>query len=164
MSIPLSTGGILPVLLRPFKKEDNTQVMEIEGESFSDAWPSSFFSYLHNKAPDLFIVAEENGRIIGYIVGEVREIMLSGLSYMSRMGHILNIAVDKEMRKRGVGTLLMQRMEAIFREGNASRATLEVRESNANARTFYHDLGYREIGRVQAYYQDEDAIIMGKPL
>lgn len=154
----------MPVLLRPFKKEDNTRVMEIEAESFSDAWPPSFFSYLHNKAPDLFIVAEEDGRIIGYIVGEIREIVLSGLSHMSRMGHILNIAVDKERRKRGVGTLLMQRVEVIFREGNASRATLEVRESNANARTFYHDLGYREMGRVQAYYQDEDAIIMGKPL
>ncbi len=154
----------MSVLLRPFKKEDNTQVMEIEAESFSDAWPPSFFNYLHNKAPNLFIVAEEDGRIIGYVVGEIREIMLSGLSHMSRMGHILNIAVDKETRKRGVGTLLMQRMEAIFREGNASRANLEVRESNANARTFYLDLGYREMGRVQAYYQDEDAIIMGKHL
>ena len=42
--------------------------------------------------------------------------------------------------------------------------TLEVRESNTTARTFYVNKGYEDIGKVQAYYGDEDAIIMRKPL
>jgi len=41
---------------------------------------------------------------------------------------------------------------------------LEVRESNSTARAFYEGRGYEEIGKVRAYYPDEDAVIMRKRL
>jgi len=150
--------------LRQFRAEDRARVAEIEAASFPDPWPDSFFKYIWGKAPDLFIVAEEGGEILGYVVGELREIMFSGLSHRSKMGHILNIAVDVSRREGGVGTRLMTEIEGRFREGGASQVTLEVRESNSSARSFYQGLGFAEIGRVRAYYPDEDAIIMGKAL
>ena len=150
--------------LRQFRAEDRARVAEIEAASFSDPWPDSFFKYIWGKAPELFVVAEEGGEILGYVVGELREIMFSGLSHRSKMGHILNIAVDVSRRKGGVGTRLMTEIEGRFREGGASQVTLEVRESNSSARSFYQGLGFAEIGRVRAYYPDEDAIIMGKAL
>ena len=39
-----------------------------------------------------------------------------------------------------------------------------MRESHATARAFYDGKGYTEVGRVRAYYPDEDALIMRKPL
>jgi ribosomal-protein-alanine N-acetyltransferase len=150
--------------LRIFREEDLPRVSAIEGTSFRDPWPTSFFQYTSRKAPDLFVVAEEGGEIVGYVVGELREIMFSGLSHMSKVGHILNIAVDKAHRKGGMGTLLMGEIETRFREANANRVTLEVRESNTAAQSFYRGLGFNELGRVRAYYPDEDAIVMSKTL
>ncbi len=90
--------------------------------------------------------------------------MFSGVSHKSKVGHILNIAVDRDCRRRGVGTSLMEGIEERFRHMDASQVTLEVRESNATARSFYKRRGFNEIGRVKAYYPDEDAVIMSKNL
>ncbi len=100
--------------------------------------------------------------LLGYVVGEIREAMFSGRSYMSKMGHILNIAVNPERRKGGVGTRLMEEIESRFREAEATQVTLEVRESNSGAQGFYRGRGFSELGRVRAYYPDEDAIVMCK--
>lgn len=150
--------------IRLYQEEDLPRVNAIEGTSFPDPWPVSFFQYIHRKAPDLFVVAEEGGEIVGYAIGEIREIMFSGVSHISKVGHILNIAVEKGQRKGGVGTLLMGEIGRRFRDSNASRVTLEVRESNTTARNFYKGLGFTELGRVRAYYPDEDAVVMSKAL
>jgi len=150
--------------LRPFTTNDRARVLEIEVASFPEPWPPSFFNYIQGKAPELFIVAEDGGEIVGYVIGELREIMFSGVSHRSKVGHILNIAVDEGWRKRGIGTLLMEEIEGRFGRMDATRVTLEVRESNATARSFYLGRGFVEIGRVKAYYPDEDAIIMSKSL
>jgi len=154
----------LPLSIRPFTREDLPRVSEIEVSIFPNPWPESFFTYNHEKAPDLFLVAVHEGRIVGYVVGEMREIMFSGVPHQFKMGHILNIAVDTGCRRMGVGTRLIDTIEDRFRERNASKVTLEVRESNSSARAFYQRRGYEEIGRVRAYYPDEDAVIMSKDL
>ena len=155
---------VLSPTFREFREDDLHDKSRIEASSFSDAWPESFFSYCHRKAPGLFVVAEDGEGIMGYVVGEMREAMFSGRSYMSKMGHILNIAVDPKRRMGGVGSMLMEEIEARFREAEANNITLEVRESNETARTFYKNRGYKEIGRVRAYYPGEDAIVMSKTL
>jgi len=144
--------------------DDQARVNEIEVASFKDPWPTSFFTYIHGKAPDLFLVAEEGEEIVGYVIGELREIMFSGVSHRSKMGHILNIAVDKGWRRGGIGALLMEEIESKFRGKGATKVTLEVRESSTAARSFYQGRGFAEIGRVRAYYPDEDAVIMSKTL
>jgi ribosomal protein S18 acetylase RimI-like enzyme len=58
----------------------------------------------------------------------------------------------------------LEEIEGRFTEAEATRITLEVRESNETARAFYQGMGFKEIGRVRAYYQDEDAIVMSKAL
>ncbi len=150
--------------IRSFREEDLEGIIRIERLSFKDPWPQTFFSYISRKAPDLFLVAEEEGVILGYVIGEVREVMLSGLPHRLKMGHIVNIAVAPERRRSGIGSMLMSEVERRFMERKATRSTLEVRESNSTARSFYKNLGYEETGRVRAYYLDEDAIIMTKSL
>ena len=150
--------------VRPFRREDLNRVNEIEAASFRDSWPERFFTYVHERAPDLFLVAVYGGKIAGYVVGEMREIMFSGIPHRFNMGHIMNIAVDTSHRRRGLGTRLMEEIESRFRERNATKVTLEVRESNTSARSFYQSRGYEETGRVRAYYPDEDAVIMSKTL
>ena len=58
----------------------------------------------------------------------------------------------------------MEEIEVRFGRMDASKVTLEVRESNATAQAFYKGLGFTELGRVRAYYPDEDAVVMSKAL
>ena len=153
---------VLSFRLRLFTVDDLPKIVRIEAASFSDVWPDAFFTYNHRKAPNLFLIAEDDEGLLGYVVGELREAMFSGRSYMSKMGHILNIAVNPRRRKGGVGTRLMEEIESRFREAEATQITLEVRESNSGAQGFYRGRGFSEIGRVRAYYPDEDAIVMCK--
>lgn len=164
MKVRSSEAVGLSLVIRPFRGEDLERVNKIETASFRDAWPESFFTYMQRKAPDLFLVAAHGEEIVGYVLGEMREIMFSGVPHRFKMGHILNIAVDTSRRRRGAGTRLMEEIEGRFRERNATKVTLEVRESNAAARSFYQERGYEETGRVRAYYPDEDAVIMSKNL
>lgn len=154
----------MSLTIRPFNAEDLERVNMIETASFKDPWPKTFFTYMHGKAPDLFLVAVDEEEIAGYVVGEIRKIMFSGIPRQFNIGHILNIAVDTGHRHKGIGSSLIEEVERLFGVRNATKVTLEVRESNMGARSFYSRQGYEEIGRVRAYYPDEDAVIMSKNL
>ena len=95
----------MTVRVKLFKNMDLDQIMEIEVECFSDPWPSSFFRYSYQKSPNLFLVAFKKENILGYIIGEIREIIFSGVSHMLRMGHILNLAVHKSNRRKNSGLM-----------------------------------------------------------
>ena len=72
----------------------------------------------------------------------------------------MNIAVDPPLRRRGIGTALLETL--LERAGHAQEYTLEVRPSNDPAIRLYERFGFRRAGTRPRYYQDtgEDAVIM----
>jgi len=152
----------LSLAIRPFRPDDLGRIHDIETASFQDPWPIGLFTYMHRRSSDLFLVAVLDGRVVGYAVGELRKDVYDSPAGPSKIGHILNIAVETGERRRGVGTKLMEELEFRFRKRNASAAVLEVRDSNKAARSFYEGRGYREARRLTAYYGDEDAVVMFK--
>ena len=79
--------------------------------------------------------------------------------------HIVVIVVRPGERRRGVGELLLiEALNEAYRYG-ARTATLEVRKSNAAARSLYKKYGFTETGIRHRYYADngEDAVIMTTP-
>jgi ribosomal-protein-alanine N-acetyltransferase len=97
------------------------------------------------------LVAEVGGRIVGYIIGTVR---------WMNVGHVLAIGVDPQHRRKGVGTLLMERLLDYFRKRGVSKVRLEARESNWGARRFYSTLGFVEVGKVPYYYSDGETAVL----
>jgi [ribosomal protein S18]-alanine N-acetyltransferase len=78
--------------------------------------------------------------------------------------HINNLAVRPELRGRGFGALLLERvLEEAARLG-APHATLEVRRSNAAARRLYQRAGFEVAGVRTSYYTNpiEDALILSR--
>lgn len=73
--------------------------------------------------PDLFLVADFQGEIIGAVIG----------GFDGRRGMIYHLAVDKEYRQHGVGTALMETLENRLREMGCLRLYLMVRKDNAAA-------------------------------
>lgn len=144
--------------IRPVTTADITTVHRIEVSSYPDPWPRSIFFLMHGRAPDLFLVAETECVIVGYEVGEIE------WWGSMKVGHVMNIAVTEEWRRRGLANKLLDELEGRFRKGRAEVSHLEVRASNTPAKNLYRKRGYAEAGQLPNYYRDEDGIAMEKPL
>ena len=72
----------------------------------------------------------------------------------------MNVAVDPELRRRGIATALLERL--LERVAPDAQLTLEVRRSNDGAIALYERFGFRSAGVRRRYYQDngEDALVM----
>lgn len=141
------------MFIREFNLGDLGRVYEIESESFEDPYNPVFLLNLYELYPRTFLVALENGRVVGYVISRV----------VDSSGHVIAIAVDSKKRKRGIGKTLMEETIRRLRGFGAKNAWLEVRISNHSAIEFYKRLGFVEGGIVRAYYSDlEDAILLKK--
>ena len=103
-----------------------------------------------------YLVACTKEAVIGYI----------GMWHVLDESHIMNIAVDREYRHLGIGSLLLASLIDYSRNAGIKRMTLEVREHNDNALKLYEKYGFERNGKRKEYYRDtkEDAIIMWKEL
>ena len=149
-------------LVREYREGDLEEIHEIEVKSYPTPWSRPFFLVMQKANPHLFLVASHEDEVIGYIVGEVEA--RNTCQETRLLGHIMNVAVKKPYRRRGLGTLLMDEIEARFIKEKAKMAYLEVRESNKEAQELYSKRGYMFINKVERYYPDEDALIMTKVL
>ena len=78
--------------------------------------------------------------------------------------HILNVAVAPAWRRQGLARWILGfAMRKAAREG-ASRAFLEVRESNREALSLYEALGFVRVGARRGYYSEplEDAVLLAR--
>jgi ribosomal-protein-alanine acetyltransferase len=77
-----------------------------------------------------------------------------------------NIVVAPTARRKGLGKRLLDALLAAARETNSNSVFLEVRESNAAARTLYEKAGFVQTGVRKFYYTDppEDAVLYRRNL
>ncbi|BBK40303.1 GNAT family acetyltransferase [Allostella vacuolata] len=83
--------------------------------------------------PDLFLVVEEAGRIVGSIIG----------SYDGRRGWINRLAVAPELRGRAVGRMLVDTVEQRLAERGCDKVNLLIEPDNRTVIDYYDRLGYR---------------------
>lgn len=74
---------------------------------------------------------------------------------------IYSVVVDEAHRGRGVGTAMMEQLEAHAGAGGARAALLRVIVGNTRARALYLRLGYRVVGRTPVW---ADGLIMPSEL
>ena len=87
------------------------------------------------------------------------------LLFEGRVCRVLSIAVAPDARRRGIGTRMMEAVEAICRDRGVSTIRLEVSTRNLGAMEMYRRLGYRTDGVLYGYYSwGEDAYSMHKSL
>jgi ribosomal-protein-alanine N-acetyltransferase len=148
--------------LRKFTPEDLQSVMQINRVCLPENYTDFFFLDLRERFPETFIVAEENGRIVGYIMCRV-EIGLSnfGLGGLMRKGHVVSIAVLPQSRRKGLAQALINAAMDGMRYYKAKLCYLEVRVTNTGGIALYKKLGFDVSRTVHGYYSDgEDAHVM----
>ena len=102
----------------------------------------------------MLIPLRRSGRVIGYI----------GMSAVIDEGYLFNVAVDRQYRKKGVGSALVRELVTFCQKRNYAFLTLEVRESNAPAISLYSRFGFVRVGERKNYYSKpvENALLMTK--
>lgn len=133
--------------IRRCKKDDLKTVFQIELDSFEHPYNKYIFEkYLGS---DLFLVAENDDRVIGYVIGEER----------GEEGIIISIAVAPSFRLKGIGTSLLKH---VLKRMSVNKVMLTVRMSNQEVVDFYRKSGFKVVGVLKEYYETgEDGIVMG---
>ncbi len=86
------------------------------------------------------LVAEENSKIIGLVVGKIyRTLKISGYE---RSGYISNVYIRKEFRRKGIACELVEEVIKWFKQKEATNITLEIYKNNKPAIDLYHKLGF----------------------
>lgn len=135
-----------PVVVRPMRGSDIEPVSKIERQSFSTAWNTqAYITELANPAA-VYMVALVGDVVVGY----------GGLWVIMDEAHITTIAVIPEMRGRKLGERLLAEMLRVARERGATRATLEVRETNEVAKRLYFKYGFEAVAVRKGYYSDNN--------
>jgi ribosomal-protein-alanine N-acetyltransferase len=152
--------------IRKFKPDDLQAVMNINRAALPENYTDYFFMDLYERFPEAFIVAEQDGEIVGYTMNRV-EVGLSnmGLGGLIRKGHVVSIAVVPQSRRKGVAQALINTAIDGMRHYKAKQCYLEVRVTNEAGIKLYKKLGFEISRTLNGYYSDgEDAYVMTKKL
>ena len=138
-------------LMRP---EHIASVARLERENFSLPWSENVLSSELKNPLSLWVVATNDGAVIGYV----------GAQIVPDEADMMNLAVDAQHRRQGIGKALVEHLIASLQERMVRSLTLEVRVSNAPAVSLYEGMGFLTVGRRPNYYQKpkEDAWILRK--
>lgn len=171
--------------IRPMRRADVDQVVEIDKEAFPTQWPpTNYRNELQNHLAHYVVVYIEGEPTIqkppatGFlatlrkwfsgehslheVVNEEYIVGFAGCWIMSDENHITEIAVSESYKCQGIGQLMMITLIELGIELGANLTTLEVRVSNTSAQNLYQKLGFETVGMRKRYYTDnhEDALIM----
>lgn len=96
------------------------------------------------------LVKDENGTIIGEVIGLLRHFKVPS-------GRVYKIGVDKDIRKKGMGTELLLEIENWFRKKGMKKSCAEVRVGNKASRHMFEKNGYVETGFLPFYYANGES-------
>ena len=139
--------------IRRAEERDTEVIAALERMCFRTPWSED--SIRHELAENrlaLYLAAELQGNVVGY----------AGIWLVAGEGHITNIAVHPDFRRRHIGEAVVRELVAEAEKAGAMSQTLEVRASNEPAQRLYEKFGFRTVGVRRNHYEDggEDALIM----
>lgn len=94
-----------------------------------------------SRDPDLFLVAESDGAIIGSVIG----------GYDGRRGLIYHLAVAAAFRGKGIGTCLMDEVETRLRAKGCLKCYLLVTSDNTEVGQYYQGRGWQSMDGIRLY-------------
>ncbi len=113
-------------------------------------------AYMAMRGAFTIIVTDEDAQILGFLVATIRR---------NGIGHVITIDVLKEVRRLGVGSLLLNAAEERLRKLSCHTVSLETAVDNQSALVFYKRHGYFTVNTIPHYYSNGvDALVLQKDL
>ncbi|MEN6497323.1 MAG: ribosomal protein S18-alanine N-acetyltransferase [Thermoguttaceae bacterium] len=140
------------VHIRWMIRRDMPEILAIEQESFEFPWTEEDFIRCLRQRNCIGMVAEHEDRVVGFMIYELNKNRIQ----------VLNFATAADVRRRGVGTLMVAKLIGKLSVQRRTRITLEVRETNLPAQLFFRATGFRAVSVLRSFYEDtpEDAYLM----
>lgn len=146
-SVPSGEIDLLPVHFRQLRA-----VARLQQRAFSRrlAYRYSTLVYLWFHPRTTFLIARAGNDVIGCAIGD----------QSGRQSRVINLCVDPDVRRSGIGTSLLRRLEQSLPAGDI---VLMAEVENHAARSLYKKEGYVELGVVRNYYgRGKDGVWMQK--
>jgi ribosomal protein S18 acetylase RimI-like enzyme len=123
------------VALRNFQMRDYDNVVRLWKTSGLEIRPGDERAQIRKKLerdPELFLVAEENGSLVGTVLG----------SWDGRRGWIHHLAIRPSKQRTGLGTLLVGEVEKRMRRKGVLKVNAIVYRTNKKSINFFKKNGY----------------------
>lgn len=140
------------ITIRDMQTSDVPEVAAIERASFSTPWSeNSLYGEVYGRY-SIARVAVLDDRVAGFIIARL----------ILDEGHLLDLAVHPDYRKRGIAGMLVKDVIRGLQINSCRSFFLEVRASNNAAKVLYGNLGFKIISTRKDYYKNpvEDALVM----
>ncbi|PZF93311.1 ribosomal protein S18-alanine N-acetyltransferase [Micromonospora deserti] len=143
-----------PVRLERFRWWHIEEVLPIEADLFgAEQWSAAMFWNELANGHHYRVATDDDGAVLGY----------AGLAVAPPdEAWVQNVAVRRDVQRRGVGKLLLEALLAEAARLGARSTLLEVAADNAPAQRLYAAYGFEPIGVRRGYYQpsNTDALVM----
>ena len=140
------------VHIRWMIRRDMPEVLDIEKGSFEFPWSEEDFIRCLRQRNCIGMVAEYDERVVGFMIYELHKNQL----------HVLNFSVRPDVRRRGVGQQMINKLVGKLSQQRRNRIVLEIRETNLAAQLFFRNSSFFAVSVLRDYYDDttEDAYVM----
>ena len=137
--------------IRRYEEKDRVAVLQLSQKYASwDSTPTEAdIQGFHSSEPDFFLVAELNRKIVGFVYGrESKNVPDEVLRRWkaTRVGSVEVLAVEEQYRRRGIATLLMDRLFVVFKGRGIDTVTLTTPADEIGAKELYDKLGFETRG------------------
>ena len=122
---------------REFRTEDYPVVRELWQAAELELRPGDDIEDIKVKLqrdPDLFLVTEHDGRIVGSVIG----------GWDGRRGWIYHLAVSPDHQRKGIGAGLVKQLEERLVAKGAKMINAQIHKLNTRSTTFFKSMGYNE--------------------
>lgn len=160
-SLPQNKRSDSAIHIRQAGREDLDTLFALDQACFRPgiAYSLAELRYFLFHVRSVSIVAEDSTGTLGFAIVQF------GLAQGRSVGHIITIDVDPNLRRSGIGRVLMGSLLELCRERQAALLRLEVAVDNEPANAFYRQFGFRETGRIPGFYMGRlDALTMERKL
>lgn len=132
---------VTPLRIRKAEQADLDAIIEIDsqlsGVEKAGYWRERLHFYDERLGGQTFLVAETGGRVVGFIIGEVRAWEFGSPA----CGWVFAIGVVRDRRLEGVGTLLLDELSGHFRREGVTKVRTMVQRQNHELLAFFRSHG-----------------------
>jgi ribosomal protein S18 acetylase RimI-like enzyme len=148
------------VNVRPMEKKDIPQASDIHrkvmreglGQDMNYVIEDLFASFIE-KTPKTCLVAEKNNRVVGFIVGCIKEWGFG----VERSGWIEMIEVDPGLMGEGIGKTLGEALIRLFTDQGIKEVYTTVKWDSGDLISFFKSIGFDKSGFINLEYRSEQS-------